>query len=104
MCRPGWGRIEFVLRFKLAPTESVIQSLTISDNIVAGTHDLIAIQNPVPLHKIAAVRAKSIFRNLQRGVILHYLPLGQLCRLSRMFQWLGFILGMIAILEPLGGF
>ena len=83
--------VAFVLRFKVASTQSIRKSFSIDDNIVTGANDFFSvhsIQKPMPSHKIAAERAVWVFRNL----------LIRIRRRERLH------LSMIAVLNPLRGF
>src|SRR3954452_541015 len=100
-------RIEFVLRFEFASARSRKEAVSIGDNIVTGADDRVDIgpgQLTMPLHKIATVRAKTVFRrNIRLGIMLNYPPLTQLRSFARGLYRDRLILRMIAVLEPLGG-
>jgi hypothetical protein len=99
--------VRLVLSLKLDCGESIVTTLSISDDIVTGADDLFTIQpvqKSMPLHDIAAVRAKTPPGNIEPSEEANHFSLAQTRRPPGPLDWFRFVFGVISVLEPLGSF
>jgi hypothetical protein len=93
--------------FELNRRNPIMAAFRIGDNIVTGADDLFSIQSiqeAMLVHDITAGRTESPSGDIERSKMTNHFPLGQTLGAPRKFDRFGFILRVVAVLEPLSGF